>query len=366
MKHKDLTIADLLQDESFQQWALDPNPELRNYWEKWMVENPDRKPIIAQAAAIIRNIDFKTTVETLDKEALRQQIKAGIRAEDLADELNISTENAENRVDDEIEETVIYALPQKTSYTRRFYKMAVAASLLLLATFGYLYFFNGGEAISHATGFGETKEITLPDGSLVHLNANSKLSFCSHWSDREDRKVTLIGEAYFAVVHTGHNQKFVVHSNDLEIEVLGTEFNVNNRRGKTQVVLESGKVKINLPFDEPTVHKPTPQSLIMAPGDFVEVSDSDKKITRRVADPTHYSSWRNGKLIFDAVPLGEVFEMIQDRYGYDVIVMEEGIQNSIFEAEIQSTDLDLIIRVIARSFNLNIARNENELIVKKN
>ncbi len=348
----------LLLDPNFQDWVLDPTDDLDHFWREWIAQDPKRQQDVDQARALMNSIAFKTPVSDLDEQAIFQKIKARIKLEELSDELNLSREEADDQVDDNVEETVIYSLPVKTSSYRWVYKIAATMTLIMVSAIVWFHYF-GSNTITYTTVFGQTQEVTLPDGSLVVLNANSTLSLDPSWQLRDERRVELVGEAYFSVVHTADHQKFIVHSNNVEVEVLGTEFNLNNRRGKTQVVLESGKVKVNLPSID-GVEK----TVVMAPGDLVEVSEKDNKITKKVTDTRVYSSWKNGELIFNGVPLNQVFETIQDRYGYDVIVKGEEIQNMLFEAEIQSTDLDLILRVIARSFDLNITKNQNEIMVE--
>src|SRR5690606_15777064 len=94
------------------------------------------------------------------------------------------------------------------------------------------------------TGYGETRKINLPDGSLVVLNANSELKYESNWQQAPMREVWLQGEAFFEVVKTTEEKQFIVHTGSLDVEVLGTQFNVHNRHQKVQVVLSSGKVKL--------------------------------------------------------------------------------------------------------------------------
>lgn len=143
--------------------------------------------------------------------------------------------------------------------------LRVAAVFLAVAIVGGLLFLSLHEhenPICICTAYGKTERITLPDQSVVLLNANSVLSYNDKWTDNKTREVWLAGEAYFEVKKSDArgNAKFVVHTDQLSVEVLGTEFNVNNRRGKTQVVLNAGKVRLT---SDTTLEK----EIIMAPGE---------------------------------------------------------------------------------------------------
>ncbi len=120
-------------------------------------------------------------------------------------------------------------------------KVAAVVTLLLVA----FVFYIGRQNQNHTyhTTFGESRRVLLPDGSLVTLNANSSLRVADRWGRRTEREVWLNGEAFFSVRETkreGEAVKFVVHTHDLNVEVRGTEFNVNTRKQQTRVVAERG------------------------------------------------------------------------------------------------------------------------------
>lgn len=365
MDYRNFEYLDFLLDEAFQEWVLNPTPEMNEFWENWILNHPEKDAAIQKARAIMLNMDFEgSNVDEFNKEEILHNIHAIIKAGELAEELNISKEGEELHSDDEVGEKLIYSLPSKRSYKiKPWHKIGIAASVSLLLIIGIWQIILLNQEVNYTTQFGETKNITLPDGSEVVLNANSKLSYSQSWQNNADREVKLVGEAFFSVVHTEDNEKFIVHSDGVAVEVLGTEFNVNNRRGKTQVVLKSGKVRLNLRKGQNQDQDKT--VLSMEPGDLIEVSEKDQKITKRIVKPEKYDLWTQDVLVFDGVPLSEVFEMIQDNYGLNVTVVDEGIENKILEAEISSRDIDLIIEILSKSFILDIQKNGNELIVKK-
>ena len=356
MNYQHFEPIDFILDDSFQEWVLHPTPDADRFWQTWIWQHPAKAATIEQARAMILAIDFQgIDPQAFDKNKVLQNIQSSIKTHELADELNISQENRLGEVG-HVNEATVYALPPSA-----WYNVGVAAAVSLLALLGVWYLFLFNPTLHYAAEFGETKEVVLPDGSTVVLNANSSISY-RDWSPNEDREIDLNGEAFFTVVHTAQDQKFVVRSRGVGVEVLGTTFNVNNRRGKTQVVLESGKVLLKLP-EQPL--SATAASLKMKPGDLVEVSEDDKKVTKRVVNPEKYAAWTQDVLLFDNVSLREVFEVIQDTYGYHVTVEDQGIEEKMFEAEIASGDIDLIIEILAKSFNLEITKRNNELLITK-
>lgn len=136
-------------------------------------------------------------------------------------------------------------------------------ALLLIGLWSYGYFFREQRV---ETGNAQLRTVTLYDGSLVTLNANSQLRIPSRFAWLTDRQVWINGEAFFAVqkVHddeTGHYRKFTVHTRRADVAVLGTRFTVYSRPQRTQIVLEEGRVELTDPA--------TRQLLTMKPGQLV-------------------------------------------------------------------------------------------------
>src|SRR5690606_5303681 len=105
------------------------------------------------------------------------------------------------------------------------------------------------EFVTYKTGYGQVEKIVLDDGSQVTLNANSELKWKRSWEKDRNRIAILRGEAFFNVStilseDSGVTTRFVVHTEDLNIQVVGTEFNVKSRSSKTDIFLKEGKIKL--------------------------------------------------------------------------------------------------------------------------
>jgi ferric-dicitrate binding protein FerR (iron transport regulator) len=119
---------------------------------------------------------------------------------------------------------------------------------------------------TYATPYGTTQQVQLADGSQVVLNANSTLKVSRRLATNSLREVWITGEAFFSVAKTATKSRFVVHTSQADVEVLGTRFNVQDRRGKTVILLDEGKVKL-IPTARPQL-KPVlmdPQELVVMP-----------------------------------------------------------------------------------------------------
>lgn len=147
-------------------------------------------------------------------------------------------------------------------------------------------------------------QIYLPDGTHVHLNANSVLRFPSRFVE-SGRHVYLTGEGYFNVAHKKSNQPFYVHTGHQDIRVLGTIFNVAAYGQKQQqTTLFEGKVEV----------KSGPQSLILSPGQ--ESILEGQHLRKQKADLERAAAWKNNRFIFN----DQSFETIVQEFAlwYDV------------------------------------------------
>lgn len=222
---------------------------------------------------------------------------------------------------------------------------AVFSMVFFVAVFGY--FFLHSPTITHATGYGQTAHFILPDGSIIILNGNSRINYKKRWSNNGAREVFLDGEAYFAVSHTVNQQKFIVHTSDgVHVEVLGTEFTASNRRYKTRVVLNTGKIELNI-RDQQTYKKVT-----MLPGELVEFGDSPLNYDKRKVNPEVYSSWKDNKLILDHTSLKELLAMIADTYGLELRVVEEDLLGQRISGTIPLKNLDTLVQDIAAIYDV--------------
>ena len=125
----------------------------------------------------------------------------------------------------------------------------------------------------------------------------------------------------------------MVHTQSLNVEVLGTEFNVANRKGNAQVVLNIGKVKIGGP-EGSDITKVT-----MQPGELVELSKGDKVLRKKIVNPEVYSSWRNRLLTFDDHTMREVINIIENNFGIQIELADPAMLDERITGTLPSNDI---------------------------
>lgn len=160
--------------------------------------------------------------------------------------------------------------------------------------------------------------ITLPDGSAVLLNALSSLTLPSYFSENE-RRVALIGEAYFDVKHKNGKGKlqspFIVHTANQDIQVLGTSFNVQAYPDQAEhyTTLLEGAVKISTGAEQQDR-----KYLILKPGQQAGVTDRGRHIQVKTVDLEEITAWKDGFFLFNNESLQKIMQQIERWYDVDV------------------------------------------------
>jgi len=305
--YKEFGIDEFLQDEYFVRWVKHPDKESSYFWHNWMKQNPEKQQEIQRAIRIINSVKSDRNVPT-EKES---------------NEVLESILNQLDQYDGKVE--------NKRHYLNTFYK--VAASVIILLGFYFLadhYIANintSQEQVGHAdieksTKKGQKLSFNLPDGSMVKLNAESKLIVEPGFGIRR-RAVRLEGEAFFEVVRD-ESKPFIIQIGELEVEVLGTSFNVNGYKedNRTLVAVVSGIVQVNSLASE--------TSNLLAAEQMLTYNNTDKSV--KVSNYNQYDivGWKDNIIYFKDAGFNEIRKTLE-RW-YDV---EFSYQNGLSPVEIR-------------------------------
>ncbi|TJZ63029.1 DUF4974 domain-containing protein [Sphingobacterium olei] len=234
---------------------------------------------------------------------------------------------------------------------------SIAALFLAVALF---YEVNQFGTKSTKTTFGQRREVILPDESLIDLNSNSTLSYVRDWKSDKPREVWLTGEAMFEVKHTAvrnrlrENDRFVVRVADLALTVLGTKFNVKERRGRVEVTLFEGSLQIT---GGNGIEK------MLRPGETFVYDTSVKTETLLNKDMAKVSSWTRGELDIEHANLSNIVEVLEDNYGYKVVLTDSGLLEKRLTGTIPMTNVKDILFVLKHTMDVNIQVNDKEITI---
>ncbi|WP_158267529.1 FecR family protein [Adhaeribacter arboris] len=275
-----------------------------------------------------------------EKRRLEEKILAGIRQK--------------------IQGTVILKAEKEAKIIRmrpvKYLRVAAAVVGLLALAISYKLFFRANKVVL-TTDYGEIATFTLPDSSKITLNGNSVVEY-TPWNTTQNREIILQGEAFFSVKHTQNHQKFLVNvPGKMQVEVLGTEFNVTSRRNDSRVVLKSGKVRLHLPDLE--------QEIIMQPGEMVELVPHTTKVAKTKVNPEKYSSWSSKLLVLDKTSLRELVAILEDTYGLRVTVTDTSLLHHTFSGRVPKQDVEVLLLSLSKAFDLKISKNNNQITIQK-
>jgi ferric-dicitrate binding protein FerR (iron transport regulator) len=231
-----------------------------------------------------------------------------------------------------------------------------AATALIFLSVSLWWYANSNDFTEIQNGFGKRLTVTLPDQSTVLLNGNSILRYSKDWDKSSAREVWIEGEGFFSIVHTKDNQKFIVHAdNQLQVEVLGTKFNVKARHQTSEVMLAEGKVKLGLGEGM------TGEEVILKPGELAIVKN--ETISKRAVKQRKYTSWVDNKLFFERTPLSELAVLMRDTYGLTVRFDNPNLEKRELSGEISSATADDVLYAIAATLDLDIEREGSSAII---
>ncbi|MEW7280965.1 FecR family protein [Aquimarina sp. 2201CG1-2-11] len=235
---------------------------------------------------------------------------------------------------------ITFGKQRKTNYRTWF---AIAASIVVI--FGLFTLFNSSK--SYTTSFGEQLAVTLPDGSKIQLNADSKISHKRFlWLD--NRSVSLQGEAYFEVEKGKGFEVITSHGN---VTVLGTKFNVKTRSNTFELKCFEGVVR----FDKIA----TSESHILKKND--QITSSENVVTNQNTKE-NIPSWMNGISTFKEKPLNEVLNEIRIQYNITFQTNEIDL-SKVFTGSFVHDDLEKALKSTLTPMGVSYALSKDKTIV---
>lgn len=233
-------------------------------------------------------------------------------------------------------------------------RWAVAASIALLIGLGI-------SLLPYSDWFGPAMETvattrdqhiqTLPDGSIVTLNAGSQLRFPPVFTENK-RRVSLQGEAFFEIAPK--KERFVVETSSLLVEVRGTSFNVSAYAGDqpARVSVSSGQVQVSTPGSttSPTMLSTGQQAILPADETNIRIGQA------QVND----FSWKTGVLVFADTPLEVVVADISRHYQIQLSLRTPAMDSQRYTGRFAKTELSTVLETISLSMGLKISGNEQK------
>ncbi|SHG21041.1 FecR family protein [Flagellimonas flava] len=339
MDYHEYDLEDFLADPEFRNWVLRPDPASHIFWKKWLAANPSKRKTVLAAKEIILSLKFRSgTNEIGDKDQ---------------DELLKSVLGKPNNS---------IGLKKQKWVTVAF---QVAASLVLLIGLSITHKMSTTQEIHPAYKTvkrivkenlkGQKSRITLPDGSTVFLNNNSRISYASKFGD--EREIFLEGEAFFEV-KKDPTKPFLVNSRGLITKALGTSFNIKAPLGKkVEVGLVSGKISVA------SVAQVQEVEIIDDRGGKATFDATQGKLDISSYKDMDFYKWTKRILVFKSASFEEIKETLEN--WYDVEISVNNLNRRInYTGEFPSESLESVLERMAfvEKFSFEINRGDERSI----
>jgi len=387
------------ENKSFVRWVLHPNNQLDTYWNNYLGKNPQEKKEIEFARLLILQLQSKKEGGATEEEAIEllsviiQQIENTNRKKNfrritlsllkyaavallffflgigyyyfqkpasfngLAEQLySVPDENnvqlilgdGKNVPIDQKESTVEYRADGKIVINSRDTLIAESEK-------------QKNELNQLVIPYGKNSSIQLPDGTMAYLNAGSRLIYPSFFTGKI-REVFLIGEGFFDVV-PDKNNPFVVQTNDLKVEVLGTRFNVSAYPSDNMIetVLVEGKVKIS-----PNSNNPFRKEYVLEANELASYNRTSAETRISAVDVSNYVSWHNGFLNFDSSDLSRITKKLERYYNIRILFEDPmlGIRSITGKLHLKN-EKEYVLKVLARTASAEVKQLDETTFVMK-
>jgi len=207
--------------------------------------------------------------------------------------------------------------------------------------------------------YSKTFKVILSDGTIVRLNAGSSLTYPEHFLVNSKRIVTLKGEAFFEVTKN-KKSPFIVNTNDVTVEVLGTSFNVSSytEDNFTSCVLVEGSVKLS-------DNNNKENTILLTPNEKSVWQKSSKSFSVTKINPNYYTSWVRGELVFKNTPFTEIAKKIERYYDVNIINKNPFLEKQIFTGtiKIKESSVKDILDLFKIDTNFEYEKRENNFTI---
>lgn len=274
---------------------------------------------------------------------------------DISKELAMQSPVDENKAWQKFQQRVRQK-PAATVKKIRFSPLRVAAAIALLIglSVGGYFLYDSMKPPKDLVLYTEHQVMkdTLPDGSMVTLNKRSLLSYPPKFRGNK-REVVLKGEGFFNVT-PDKNKPFIIHAGETDITVVGTSFNVKNIDGNTEVVVETGIVRVTK----------NGETIVLNAGERTTISaHSNTPVKEEVTDKL-YNYYRTKEFVCDDTPLWKLVEVINEAYDVNIVFGREELRNIPITSPFYNQSLDQVLEVISLTLNIKVIKKDNQIILE--
>ncbi|MFD1602109.1 FecR family protein [Flavobacterium artemisiae] len=206
--------------------------------------------------------------------------------------------------------------------------------------------------------YGKKFEVELSDGTIVHLNAGTQMTYPVQFAKNQGRSVHLEGEAYFEVTKDKAHP-FTVNTNELGVEVLGTKFNVDtyNESISTDIVLVEGKVLL---YKGPKENK---NKVYLMPGTKGSLVKQRNAFATEEVNTDYYTAWMKGSLVFKNASFEEIIRKLEREYNVTFINKNKTLGKEIFNARFDNEPIEVVLKYFSDSYKIDYQIDRDKITI---
>nr|WP_295921225.1 FecR family protein [uncultured Dyadobacter sp.] len=346
MNYRHYQVNDFVTDPVFRSWVLQADRSAAAFWERWLAENPDRREEVSEARAFLYVLEGRPS--QVGQEELDERVNATLQR------LRADSPSRNGRA---------------TASLYRY--LGVAAMVCVLSGLGWLmnrslhdgqgdkgklagiYHAKNGHIV-HYNYTAEAVTLTLEDGSTVALKPESELEYPEKF-EPANRVVELKGEAFFEVTRDP-DRPFRVMTRELVTQVLGTSFTVRSfeKDANASVSVRTGRVSVYSKTEGPVPDAGSSKKVtgvVLKPNQQVLFDKRESRLVKVIVDePVRVAELPVAALVFDEMPVKNVFKALEKEYGIEIVLNEEVLSACLLTANLSGLpmyqQLDLICRII--------------------
>ena len=350
-------ITDFVMDEDFSRWVFESTPADNEFWDDWLDQNPDKHLIIAEARQILQSLRIQ---------------EEGVSSQKLQIEVDRLLQTIRREPQHEKRQVRVFLLSSRWWYA--------AAAVVIISVAGMIYYMNSSHSsldkdqymytaqvsskrlVENINTSGQKAKITLPDGSIVHLAPDSRISYSNDFDSLGTRDVYLSGEAFFSVVRNPE-LPFRVFSNEIITKVLGTTFTVRSfeKDSIIQITVKTRKVSVYSQANSNSSKEIASKKLggiLLTSNQQLVYAKTGQTFQKIIAESPAIIAPEimDQKTAYEDVPLEEVFRQLSRAYGIDIIYDSESLKNCTVTADIRNEtfyrQLDLVCEAVGARYEL--------------
>src|SRR5215217_1677661 len=232
--------------------------------------------------------------------------------------------------------------------------MKIAAAVMLIGSVWLAYSLFGPDRYEELIAANEVLIEQLPDGSELTLNRNSEISYAANFKHHRSVKLNK-GDVFFNVAHD-KSKPFVIDIDQVSVTVLGTSFNIKHLKEQTEIIVETGIVRVELNKEMVELRK----------GEKVLIDAASPKLIKEQNTDQLYNYYRSKLFIANDTPLEKLTATLNEAYGVEILISDPDLAaEPIFTTLPEEKGLEENLNTICSTLKLRMERNENRIMLSR-